>query len=61
MFYGVLPAGLLAYILGTPARKRARKAKEAEQKARERAAASGEPDAGCEAPADAVAPVRKEP
>ncbi len=55
VLYGLLPTGLVMYILGTPARKRARKAQEAA------AAASGEPDAGREPAADPVAPVRKEP
>ncbi|MBL0419386.1 hypothetical protein JI739_03395 [Ramlibacter sp. AW1] len=62
VFYGLLPAALLAYILGTPGRKRARRAREAEEEAKARAdAASLEPDAGGDAPADAVPPVRKEP
>jgi hypothetical protein len=57
LLYGVLPVALVGYILSTPARKRAIKAREkAEQQA-----ASGKPDAGGEAPADAVPPVRKEP
>ena len=63
VFYGLLPAGIVAYILGTPARKRARKARE-EREAHE-AQASADPDAGGHAPAGAergrVAPVREEP
>lgn len=78
VLYGVLPSGLLAYILGTPGRKRARKAREAAEaaeaaevvedaQARDASAqaasgaASSKPDAGREAPADAVAPVREKP
>ncbi|TFZ03330.1 hypothetical protein [Ramlibacter rhizophilus] len=67
VLYGLLPAGLLAYILGTPGRRRAIKAREAAeaaeaQRARENATArSGEPDTGREAAADPVSPVRKEP
>ncbi|MBZ0225398.1 MAG: hypothetical protein WA917_14510 [Comamonas sp.] len=62
LFYGVLPAALVGYILATPARKRALRAR---QEA-ERAAPSGaKPDAGGQASAaaeaDGVAPVRKEP
>jgi len=61
VFYGLLPAGIVAYILGTPARKRARKAREE----REAQASSADPDAGGHAPAGAergrVAPVREEP
>ena len=60
VLYGVGPVALVGYILLTPARKRAIKAREqAEQEAR--AAASVEPDGGGETPADSVAPVRKEP
>jgi hypothetical protein len=70
--YGMLPMGILVYILGTPSRKRAIKAREAAEQAAydaEQAAAtataSAAPDAGGEAPAGAegptVAAVRKEP
>lgn len=65
LLYGLGPLALLVYIMGTPGRKRAIKAREtAELQARQAAAApspSGQPDAGGEAAADAVAPVRKEP
>lgn len=53
MLYGVLPLGLLMYILGTPGRKRRRRAAES--------AAPG--DAGGHAaagPADGLAPEREE-
>lgn len=70
--YGMLPMGILVYILGTPSRKRAIKAREAAEQAAydaEQAAttatASAAPDAGGEASASAegpaVAAVRKEP
>ncbi|MBT9443813.1 MAG: hypothetical protein IV087_18200 [Acidovorax sp.] len=72
--YGMLPMGILVYILGTPSRKRVIKAREAAEQAAydaEQAAAattataSAAPDAGGEAPASAegptVAAVRKEP
>lgn len=55
VMYGVLPLGLLMYILGTPARRRARVAAEA---AAERSEA---PDGGGHAAGDAVAAERKEP
>lgn len=56
VLYGVVPVALVIYLGGRPARRRARQAREAA------AAASGTPDGGGEAPADAaVAPVRKEP
>ena len=67
LLYGLAPPALVMYVLGTPARKRALKAQEAAlaaQAAQEGptgAPASAQPDAGREAAADAVAPVRKEP
>ncbi|HZY19287.1 MAG TPA: hypothetical protein VFE82_12465 [Ramlibacter sp.] len=61
LLYGVVPLALLMYIMGTPARKKAIRAREmAEQRERE-TAASGEPDRGGEPAADPVAPMRKEP
>ena len=61
--YGLLPMAIVAYILGTPARKRAlRAAREREQA---QARSGPDPDAGGHAPTGAehgvVAPVRKEP
>ena len=61
VLYGVAPVSLVIYIMMTPARKRAIKAREAAELAQRQAAASVEPDAGREPAADAVAPVRKEP
>ena len=74
VLYGALPMGILVYILGTPSRKRAIKAREAAEAAEQAAydaeqaaaaTASATPDAGSEPPAGAehgsVAPVRKEP
>jgi uncharacterized membrane protein len=70
VFYGLLPVAILMYLMGTPMRRKARKAKEAEELAQQNAAASldpdtfsvsgVQPDTGREAPADAIAPVRKE-
>lgn len=54
MLYGVLPLGLLLYILGTPGRKRRRRA--AEESARQ-SDASGHATAG---PAEGLAPEREE-
>ncbi len=69
--YGLLPMGIVAYILGTPARKRALRAQALAEQAAEHAPADGQcpnsaaPDAGSHAPAGAeggaIAPVRKEP
>jgi hypothetical protein len=73
VLYGLAPVALLMYILGTPARKRAIRAREAAELARWReehpaaGAAAGsitaslQPDAGAEAAAGAVPPVRKVP
>jgi len=48
--YGVAPAALLAYLMGTPARKRAIKEREAQALAAgQMAAASRQPDAGSHA------------
>lgn len=60
LLYGVGPVALVGYILATPARKRARQARERAEE-QEKARASAEPDGGGETPTDAVAPVRKEP
>ena len=58
--YGLLPMGIVVYVMRTPQRRRAIKAREAAE-----AAASPEPDASGQAPGAAepggVAAVRKEP
>ena len=59
LMYGILPASLLMYILGTPQRKRKRRAQEAAQEAAQ--ARSGQPDAGGKTATDSVSPVREEP
>jgi hypothetical protein len=61
LLYGVGPVALVVYILMTPARKRAIRAREQEQAEQEAARASREPDGGGKTPADPIAPVRKEP
>jgi hypothetical protein len=53
VLYGVLPVAILGYIMSTPARKRARLA-------REQALNAVAPDAHGEASRDAIAPERKE-
>lgn len=56
LLYGVLPLGIVLYVLGTPARRAARRARE------EAAAASAaQPGGGGHAPGAAVAPEREEP
>ncbi len=56
LLYGVLPLAIVLYILGTPARRRARRAAEAAE-----AASGPSPDGSGQPPGDTVAPVRKEP
>lgn len=65
VLYGALPVALVIYLMLTPARKKAIKAREAAeweaQKAAALAAASScDPDAGGEAAAAAISTVRKE-
>lgn len=54
LLYGVLPLAIVAYLLLSPARKRARRAAEAAS------ATALDPDDGGHATGDAVAPERKE-
>jgi hypothetical protein len=71
LLYGLLPMSVVGYIMGTPARRRAIKAKEAAEREQVLAAngiqnagggdASVAPNAHREASSDPVAPVRKEP
>lgn len=64
LLYGLLPLALLLYILGTPARKRARQVREAQEAAdaaQAAAASTAQPDGGSQAPGHAIAAERKEP
>ena len=63
LLYGVLPMGVVGYILASPARRRARNAQEAQAQNQptQGPASSVAPDAHREASGDAIAPVRKEP
>lgn len=65
VLYGLLPMGIVGYILSTPARRRARRAREAAEDGSGHPApeptGSVAPDQGGEPSADApVAPIRKE-
>lgn len=53
VFYGALPLALVLYLLGTPGRRRARRAAES--------ASAVQPDGGAHAPGDAVTPEREKP
>ena len=62
--YGLVPIALVVYIMGTPGRKRAIKAREEAERDAQNAAAtasSAEPAGSGETTAEPVAPVRKEP
>lgn len=66
VLYGALPVALVVYLMLTPARKKAIRKREAAEWEAQKAAvrsqlALDQPDAGGEAAAAAVAPVRKEP
>ena len=71
LLYGVLPMSVVAYIMGTPARRRAIKAKEAEERKQALAengiqnvsgdGASVAPNTHGEASGHTIAPERKEP
>ncbi len=54
ILYGVLPLAIVLYILGTPARKRALRRREAQER-------SDPPDGGRHAAGGAVTPEREEP
>ena len=65
VLYGLLPMGIVGYILATPARRRARRAREAAAEGANappaQPGASIPPDEGRESATDApIAPVRKE-
>lgn len=70
VLYGVMPVALMMYFMGTPARKRAIRAREMQEHADYMAAQQAgaadigsvsAPDAGSHAPADPVTPVGKVP
>ncbi|MCY7317990.1 MAG: hypothetical protein LH617_04565 [Ramlibacter sp.] len=58
LLYGVGPVGLVIYLMLEPTRRRRRKAAD-EADRQLRGPVSGQPDAGGEAAADPVAPVRE--
>jgi membrane protein implicated in regulation of membrane protease activity len=60
VLYGVAPVSLVLYLMGTPRRRRMRRAREMAELDAANAAVSSPPDTGGKAAADAVPPVRKE-
>lgn len=65
ILYGMVPLAIVIYIMGTPNRKRAIKAREtadmeAARSAEQSSSASCQPDTGGEPPADTVTSMRKE-
>ncbi|MFY8044886.1 MAG: hypothetical protein ACOVOD_18380, partial [Rhodoferax sp.] len=61
ILYGLLPLSIVMYIMGAPARRRARKAQEARQTQLAQAEGSDQPDAGGLPPTDPITPVREVP
>ena len=59
LLYGLAPVALVVYLMATPARRRALRAREDAEREAAIRAHSVKPDAGGEAPADAVPPVRE--
>ena len=57
ILYGLLPMGIVGYVMGTPVRRKARD--KAEQL--NTGSSSGSPDTSSKSSGDAVSPVRKEP
>lgn len=58
LLYGVMPLGIVMYVLGTPVRRRMRRASEAREAQADSAA---QPDGGDHPPGDVVAPEREKP
>jgi len=54
--WGLLPLGVVLFIVGTPARRHARRVREQSE-----ASVAAQPDGGGHATGEAIAPVREEP
>jgi len=63
LLYGLLPLGILMYVLGGPARKRAKKESEAQAQTHAHSPSAAQPNEGAEAAAgtetSGIAPVRE--
>jgi hypothetical protein len=60
LLYGLLPLGIVLYLIASPARRRMRRAQEAPEASESGAVAPLDPDGSGHAPGDTVAPERKE-
>jgi len=58
LLYGLLPLSIVLYVMGTPMRRRARRAAQAREEGR---STSAQPNGSGHAPGDAVVPEREEP
>ena len=61
LLYGLLPLGIVLYLLSSSARRRLRREREGLAAGESGAAAPLDPDGGGHAPGDPIAPERKEP
>ena len=61
LLYGLLPLGIVLYLLSSPARKRLRREQEGTPAGESGAAAPLDPDGGGHASGDPIAPEGKEP
>ena len=61
LLYGLLPLGIVLYLLASPVRRRKRRAQDALAEEESGAVAPLDPDGSGHAPGDTVAPERKEP
>ena len=61
VLYGLLPLGIVLYLLASPVRRRQRRAQDALAAEESGAVAPLDPDGSGHAPGDMVAPERKEP
>lgn len=61
LLYGLLPVSIVVYVMGSPARKRAIKARERAELAAAQSPLTLSPDTGTKPASDPVAPVRKKP
>jgi hypothetical protein len=61
LLYGLLPLGIVIYLIASPARRRLRREQEGRAAGESGGVAPLDPDGSGHAPGDAIAPERKEP